>query len=125
MIRIAFNILQTSDIKYSATIDVPDQRANGIPVTSIEFNNDTLSVKSNAIGVIYEGVLDSKEMLINGQKQNIKISGVIRPYDISPDNTVNSNQLANLKILYIKDGEENDALEKPWGTKIIESIWPF
>ncbi|MEA2017765.1 MAG: flagellar basal body L-ring protein FlgH [Campylobacterota bacterium] len=67
----------------------------------------------------------SKEMLINGQKQNIKISGVIRPYDISPDNTVNSNQLANLKILYIKDGEENDALNKPWGTKLIETIWPF
>jgi flagellar L-ring protein precursor FlgH len=67
----------------------------------------------------------SKEMLINGQKQNIKISGVIRPYDISPENTINSSQLANLKILYIKDGEENDALEKPWGTKIIETIWPF
>jgi len=67
----------------------------------------------------------SKEMLINGQKQNIKISGVIRPYDISPDNTVYSNQLANLKILYVKDGEENDALNKPWGTKLIETIWPF
>ncbi|MEA3383901.1 MAG: flagellar basal body L-ring protein FlgH [Campylobacterota bacterium] len=67
----------------------------------------------------------TKEMLINNQKQNIKISGVIRPYDISPDNTVYSYQLANLKILYEKDGEEMDALSKPWGTKILEIIWPF
>ena len=67
----------------------------------------------------------SKEMLINGQKQNIKISGVIRPYDISPDNTVYSYQLANLKILYEKDGEEMDSLSKPWGSKILETIWPF
>ena len=67
----------------------------------------------------------SKEMLINGQKQNIKISGVIRPYDISPENTVFSYQLANLKILYQKDGEENDALNQNWGTKLIESISPF
>jgi len=67
----------------------------------------------------------SKEMLINGQKQTIKISGVIRPYDISPDNTVYSNQLANLKILYEKEGEEIDAIKKPWGTKLIEAIWPF
>ncbi|MEA2050393.1 MAG: flagellar basal body L-ring protein FlgH [Campylobacterota bacterium] len=67
----------------------------------------------------------TKEMLINDQKQNIKISGVIRPYDISPDNTVYSYQLANLKILYEKDGEEIDALSKPWGTKILETIWPF
>jgi len=67
----------------------------------------------------------SKEMLINGQKQDIRISGVIRPYDISPENTVYSYQLANLKILYEKDGEEINALKKGWGTKIIESIWPF
>lgn len=67
----------------------------------------------------------TKEMLINGQKQDIKISGVIRPYDISPENTVYSYQLANLKILYEKDGEEVDALKKGWGTKLIDSIWPF
>ena len=67
----------------------------------------------------------SKEMLINGQKQDIKISGVIRPYDISPENTVFSYQLANLKVLYEKDGEEIDSLSKGWGTKIVETIWPF
>lgn len=67
----------------------------------------------------------SKEMLINGEKQNIKISGVIRPYDITPENTVNSSQLANLKILYQKDGEDADSLKKGWGTKLLESISPF
>jgi len=67
----------------------------------------------------------TKEMLINGQKQNIKLSGVIRPYDINTDNSIYSNQIANLKILYEKDGEENDVLEKSWGTKFIETIWPF
>jgi flagellar L-ring protein precursor FlgH len=66
-----------------------------------------------------------KEMLINGQKQNIKISGVIRPYDISPENTITSSQIANLKIFYEKDGEEMDSMSKSWGTKLIESIWPF
>ena len=33
-----------------------------------------------------------KEMLIEGQKQEIIISGVIRPYDISSDNSINSSQ---------------------------------
>lgn len=67
----------------------------------------------------------SKEMLINGEKQNIKISGVIRPYDITPENTVNSSQLANLKILYHKEGEDSDSLKKGWGTRLLESISPF
>ena len=65
-IRIAFNILQASDHNYSATIDVPDQGAFGIPVSQIEFDNNSLTIKSTAIGAVYEGVLDPKEMLING-----------------------------------------------------------
>jgi len=65
-IRIAFNILQASDNKYSATIDVPDQGAFGLPVSLIEFDNNSLTIKSTAIGAAYQGVLDPKEMLING-----------------------------------------------------------
>ena len=30
-----------------------------------------------------------KEMLIEGQKQNIVVSGVIRPYDITSNNSIN------------------------------------
>ena len=67
----------------------------------------------------------SKEMLINGQKQIIKISGLIRPYDITPENSIYSSQLANLKVLYDKKGEEMDSIKKPWGSRAIESIWPF
>lgn len=67
----------------------------------------------------------SKVMLVNGQKQTIKISGVIRPYDISPENTVYSNQLANLKVLFNQDGDESDSTRKPWGSKILEAISPF
>ena len=67
----------------------------------------------------------AKEMLIEGQKQKIIISGVIRPYDITSDNSINSAQIANLKLLYDKDGVEADILETPWGTKILRSIWPF
>ncbi len=70
-------------------------------------------------------VKGSKEMLIDGQKQLIAISGVIRPYDITPENTVYSHQLANLKILYEKEGEEESGLRKSWGTKALETIWPF
>lgn len=66
-----------------------------------------------------------KEMLIDGQKQSLVLSGVIRPYDITPDNAVSSSQVANLKILYEKDGEEQDVMHVPWGLKIIQKFWPF
>lgn len=66
-----------------------------------------------------------KEILIDGQKQKIIISGVIRPYDITPDNAVSSSQMANLKIMYDKEGQEADILQTPWGLKLFRLIWPF
>lgn len=67
----------------------------------------------------------NKEILIEGQKQKIIISGVIRPYDITSDNSINSSQIANLKLLYDKDGTESDVMDTPWGSKLLRTIWPF
>lgn len=67
----------------------------------------------------------NKEVIIDGQKQEIVITGVIRPYDITSDNSINSSQIANLKMIYKKDGSEADLLQVPWGTKILRAIWPF
>ncbi len=66
-----------------------------------------------------------KEILIDGQKQSLTLSGVIRPYDISSDNAISSSQIANLKILYKKDGEEQNVMHTPWGLKVIKMFWPF
>jgi len=76
----------------------------------------------------------SRETLILGQKLTVKISGVISPQDLGEtdggkdgfiDNGVNSRDIANLKILYEKDGEEVDITKKKWGTRLIDAIWPF
>ena len=66
-----------------------------------------------------------KEVLIEGQKQKIIVSGVIRPYDITSDNSINSAQIADLKLSYDKDGTESDILETPWGLKVVRTLWPF
>ncbi|NVJ52487.1 MAG: flagellar basal body L-ring protein FlgH [Campylobacteraceae bacterium] len=66
-----------------------------------------------------------KEMLIDGQKQGLVLTGVIRPYDITPENSVTSSQVANLKILYMKNGEEQDVMRTPWGIRLIQTFWPF
>jgi flagellar L-ring protein precursor FlgH len=70
-------------------------------------------------------VVGSRELLLDGQKQTMVLSGIIRPYDITPENTVSSSQIANLKIKYVREGEEYENMHKPWGSKILETIWPF
>jgi len=67
----------------------------------------------------------TKEMMIDGQMQALTLTGVIRPYDITSDNSISSSQIANLQLLYRKDGEEKDVLHTPWGLRIIQMFWPF
>ena len=74
--------------------------------------------------MLYE-VITTKEIMIDGQKQALTLTGVIRPYDITSDNAVPSSQIANLQILYEKNGEEQDVLHVPWGLRIIQMFWPF
>lgn len=94
-----------------------------------KFDEEFSTVISVVITQVYQNgnyfIEGSKEILINKEKQSIGISGVIRPYDINPENTISSSQIANLKIFFEKDGKEVESIEKPWGSKIIESIWPF
>ena len=94
-----------------------------------KFDEKFSTIISVVITNIYQNgnyfIKGNKELLINNQKQEIGISGVIRPYDISPDNTVLSSQIANLKVVYIKTGEEYEVLHKPWAARFIENIWPF
>ena len=65
-----------------------------------------------------------KYVVINGQKHTLKISGVMNPQELT-GNTIESNKLANLKVVYFKDGDEEEYMQKPWGTRVLETISPF
>lgn len=113
----------------------------GIGLQSGSNNNFDASVEQTAkdsvqnirISVIIEKLYQNgnyfitgfREVYVKGQKQTIKISGVIRPYDISINNEIKSEKIANLKISYEKDGVGIDNTEKPWGSRLLESISPF
>lgn len=67
----------------------------------------------------------SRALLLNGTKQMIRISGVIRPYDIDQSNTINSKYMADAKIHYETEGDIKEATRRPWGTRLVKSVWPF
>lgn len=88
----------------------------------------TTTISARIIKILKNGnyfIEGSRELLINGEKQLIQISGVIRPYDIDQTNTINSKYIADAKILYKTEGEIDKATQKPWGSKFVEAIWPF
>ena len=88
----------------------------------------TTTISARIIKILKNGnyfIEGNRELLVNGEKQIIQISGVIRPYDIDQTNTIDSKYIADAKILYKTEGEIDRATEKPWGSKFVESIWPF
>ncbi|QOQ98844.1 flagellar basal body L-ring protein FlgH [Helicobacter winghamensis] len=88
----------------------------------------TTTIAARIIKVLQNGnyfIEGSREILINGEKQIIHLSGVVRPNDIARDNTIESRFIADAKIMYDTQGELKRNTEKGWGTKLLESVWPF
>jgi len=88
----------------------------------------TTTISARIVKVLKNGnyfISGRREILVDNQKQLIQISGVIRPYDIDQYNKINSTQISDAKILYKTQGDMDRATQQGWGTKIIQSVWPF
>ncbi|EAI7237168.1 flagellar basal body L-ring protein FlgH [Campylobacter upsaliensis] len=103
---------------------------NNYTGTGTQSRNESFNttISTRVIKILSNGnyfIEGSRELLINGEKQIIQLSGVIRPYDIGQDNTIDSKYIADAKILYKTEGEVDRSTRKPWGSKFIETVWPF
>ncbi len=67
----------------------------------------------------------SKELLINGEKQIVKVSGVVSPYKIGANNEIDSKYIADAKIQYITQGDLDQGVQRGWLSRFFNTIWPF
>ena len=72
--------------------------------------------------LIIEG---NRDVNINSEKYNIKLSGIVRPIDISIDNEVESTSIANANITLEGKGFLTRAGKRGWWNRIREVVWPF
>ena len=103
-----------------------------------EFNGDAGADQSNSlqgnITVTVAEVLPNGNLVVRGEKwmtlnrgdEFIRISGIVRPDDISPNNTVVSTRLANAQISYSGTGTLADSQSMGWLARFFNSeYWPF
>ena len=86
------------------------------------------TISARIVKVLKNGnyyIYGEKEMLLNGEKQIIQISGVIRPQDISPDNTIESKYIADEKISYKSEGDINEYTHQNWFARFWSKIAPW
>ena len=68
-------------------------------------------------------VVGNRMIVINGEEQIIKISGVIRPSDIQTDNSVYSYNISDATIIFKGNGIVSRVQEPGWLTKFFHWIF--
>tara|TARA_R110000787_G_scaffold107614_1_gene215645 strand:+ start:4642 stop:5289 length:648 start_codon:yes stop_codon:yes gene_type:complete len=103
-----------------------------------EFEGEGKSNQSNklsgSIAVTVAGVLPNGNLQVQGEKwiqinqgsEFIRLKGLVRPVDVSSDNTVLSTQVADAKISYGGTGAPDEANVTGWLVRFFMSpLWPF
>jgi len=93
-------------------------------------NRQTVSAR---ISVHVIDVLPNKNLVIEGvrvvtfsnETQFAVLRGVVRPYDVSPENTVGSDRIADAVVQYISEGSLTEAQKKGWLMKVNDLVNPF
>lgn len=88
----------------------------------------TASITARVIEVSPNGNLfikGSRKVKVNNEAQYITLTGLVRPADVSPDNTVLSSYIAEAAIEYTGSGPVSDKQRPGWLMRAADFVWPF
>lgn len=134
----------TSDIKNNSNINVgnPEIAGRDSPVnlglgmnSDRNFKGDASAAQSNkltgSITVTVHDVYPNGNLLVRGEKwltlnqgdEYVRVSGLARPEDIQPDNSISSRLLADARLTYSGTGDFANANRQGWLTRFFNSGW--
>ena len=64
-------------------------------------------------------------ILINDEETFLYLSGVVRPMDITPDNSVASSKIADVELEYTGRGVISERQSPGWFSRALDHVWPF
>jgi flagellar L-ring protein FlgH len=66
-----------------------------------------------------------KEVIVNNEKEIVVLRGIVRPDDISTNNTILSQYVGDAQIYLVGDGVLDDKQSQGWLVRILDNVWPF
>jgi len=120
----------TSNIVIPSLPTLPVSGANSYNGGGSIQNSQTIAarVAVQVIDVLPNGNLvveGLREITFSKERQFASLHGIVRPYDILPDNTVASSNIANAQVEVVSEGTLTDAQKKGWLLKFNDKINPF
>jgi flagellar L-ring protein FlgH len=124
------NSILANNASMGGAIKVGGTSANSLKGAGDTSRSSTLtaSISARVIKVLDNGNLlieGKRQMTVNAEDQFIIITGIVRPEDITANNTVESQFIADARILYTGEGVVNDKMRPGWLTRAMDWVWPF
>ncbi|MDD5758343.1 MAG: flagellar basal body L-ring protein FlgH [Desulfobulbaceae bacterium] len=88
----------------------------------------TATMSAKVVDIAMDGNLmiqGYREIRVNNETQHIILSGIVRPSDITQDNSILSSNIADARIEYNGTGALASKQEPGWLTNALDVIWPF
>ena len=79
-------------------------------------------------GRVHDGTLvleGHAKVTVDEEDWELSLSGIVRPEDIMPNNTVKSEKVAEKHILRLSSGHGRDGIRRGWLQRIIDKFQPF
>ncbi len=96
--------------------------------TAAQSNTLSGSMTVTVVRVYPNGNLEikgQKKLVLNDGSEYLRLSGIVRPEDISASNTISSSNVADAKITYTNSGVYAVSTKPGWLSKIFREITPF
>ncbi len=85
-------------------------------------------ISARVVRVLPNGnlVIEGRRMLtVNAEDQFMVITGICRPDDVTTDNLIYSQYIADARIVYAGKGVVDDKMRPGWLTRVVDWVWPF
>ena len=96
--------------------------------TAAQSNTLSGSMTVTVVRVYPNGYLEikgQKKLILNDGSEYLRLSGIVRPEDISASNTISSSNVADAEITYTNAGVYATSTKPGWLSKIFREITPF
>lgn len=88
----------------------------------------TLTLAAQVVSVTPNGdlaIAGYQSVQVDGETRTLAVSGVIRREDISRQNVITLDKIANARVIYGGAGVVNRQTDDRWGHKVIDTVVPF
>jgi len=117
----------------STTAGSANAQANGSTSTQGQGTVDRSEKIGVSVATVVSRVLSNGNLLISGSQEVrvnselrvLSVSGIVRPNDISPENTVTYEKVAEARISYGGSGRLSEVQQPGFGQQLYDSIAPY